>query len=135
MKTRVTVRTLGTVAIDIGGRQIGPSSGRLFALLLYLTSRRGHAISRRVVQEVLFPESSDAQGAHSVRQLVYRLRQIGAPIEADADQLSVPVDQVSVDWWDLLANEAPEKADLERLCHGVYPGYDPDISEGYREWF
>jgi tetratricopeptide (TPR) repeat protein len=45
------------------------------------------------------------------------------------------VDQVSVDWWDLLANEAPEKADLERLCHGVYPGYDPDISEGYREWF
>ncbi|HKW11335.1 MAG TPA: AAA family ATPase, partial [Gemmatimonadaceae bacterium] len=107
----------------------------MFALLLYLASRRGHAISRRVVQELLFPESSDAQGAHSVRQLLYRLRQIGAPIEADADQLWMPVELMSVDWWELLENEAPGQADLERLCHGVYPGYNPDISEGYREWF
>src|SRR5690242_1939452 len=95
---RIVVRTLGVVAIDIGDRRIGPSSGRLFALLLYLASRRGHPTSRRVVQELLFPEATDAQGSHNLRQLLYRLRQIGAPIESDADQIRISAEEFVVDW-------------------------------------
>src|SRR5437868_4689867 len=64
----VCVRTLGVVAIDVGERRIGPSSGRLFALLLYLVFRRGDATSRRVVQELLFPEATDGQAAHHLRR-------------------------------------------------------------------
>src|SRR5215471_7746893 len=97
VNTHIAVRTLGTVAIDIGERRIGPSSGRLFALLLYLASRRGQPIPRRVAQELLFPAAPDGHASHSLRQLLYRLRQIGAPIKADTDQLSVPLEQVSVD--------------------------------------
>src|SRR2546430_15703632 len=90
----VRVRTLSVVAIDVGERRIGPSSGRLFALLLYLVFRRGDATSRRVVPELLFPQATDGQAADSLRQLLYRLRQIGVPIEADADQLSIGVEQI-----------------------------------------
>src|SRR5437868_3563533 len=131
----VCVRTLGVVAIDVGERRIGPSSGRLFALLLYLVFRRGDATSRRVVQELLFPEATDGQAAHSLRQLLYRLRQIGVPIEADADQLSIGVEQISVDCWVFLETGEPSKAELERVVHGLFPGYSPAVSEPFREWF
>src|SRR5437868_12973777 len=98
VRAHISVQTLGSVAIDVGKRRLGPSSGRLFALLLYLSFRRGHATSRRVVQELLFPESEHGQAAHSLRQLLYRLRQIGVPLEADADQLQLRLEDVSVDW-------------------------------------
>src|SRR5437868_11652380 len=73
--------------------------------------------------------------AHSLRQLLYRLRQLAAPIQADADQISMPLELVSVDWWDLLDGRAPAMSDLEQLSHGVFPGYSPDVSDSYREWF
>ena len=133
--TRIVVRALGIVAIDIGERRIGPSSGRLFALLLYLACRRGEATSRRVLQELLFPQSNDGQAAHSLRQLLYRLRQLGAPVEADADQLTIPVERLSVDWLDFLEAAEPSGLDIERLTHGVFPAYDPDVSDPFREWF
>ena len=131
----IFVQTLGIVAIDIGERRIGPSSGRPFAFLLYLASRRGHASARRVIQELLFPEAESGKAAHSVRQLLYRLRQLGAPIEADADQICVPATLVSVDWWNLLDERQLAVAELEQLSHGLFPGYSPDVSESYREWF
>ena len=131
----ISVQTLGIVAIDIGERRIGPSSGRLFAFLLYLASRRGHPSSRRVIRELLYPEAESGQAAHSARQLLYRLRQLGTTIEADADQICVPATLVSVDWWNLLGERPLAVGELEQLSHGLFPGYSPDISESYREWF
>jgi len=125
---------LGSVAIDVGKRRLGPSSGRLFALLLYLASRRGHATSRRVVQELLFPEAN-GHAAHNLRQLLYRLRQLGVPMDTDADQLQVRLEDVSVDWWPLAESGSVDEPELERLAQGVFPGYSPDVSEGFREWF
>jgi DNA-binding SARP family transcriptional activator/tetratricopeptide (TPR) repeat protein len=135
VRTPISVRTIGIVAIDVGERRIGPSSGRLFALLLYLTLRRGHATSRRVVQELLFPRAEDGHASHSLRQLLYRLRQVGVPIEADADQIAVPGEVVSVDWCDLVDSRVVSIADVELLTHGVFPGYSAEVSESYREWF
>src|SRR5919197_3109066 len=133
--THIFVRALGIVAIDVGERRIGPSSGRLFALLLYLACRRGQPTSRRVLQELLFPEANDGQAAHSLRQLLYRLRQLGAPVEADANQLTIPVEQLSVDWWDFLEAGEPNKLDIERVVHGVFPAYSTVVSDPFREWF
>ena len=134
MRGHISVRTLGTVAIEVGKRRLGPSSGRLFALLLYLASRRGHAMSRRVVQELLFPEAN-GHAAHNLRQLLYRLRQLGVPLDTDADQLSVRLEDVSLDWRRLVEMGPVGEADLEQLAQGVFPGYSPDVSDAFREWF
>jgi tetratricopeptide (TPR) repeat protein len=88
-----------------------------------------------VVQELLFPEATDAQGSHNLRQLLYRLRQIGAPIESDADQLSVPLDRLFVDWWEFLNRENADRSELECLSVGLFPGYNPRVSASYQEWF
>ena len=68
-ETHIFVRALGIIAIDVGERRIGPSSGRLFALLLYLACRRGQPTSRRAVQELLFPEATNG---HTLGDLICR---------------------------------------------------------------
>jgi tetratricopeptide (TPR) repeat protein len=135
VRAHIFVRTLGSVAIHVGKRQLGPSSGRIFALLLYLASRRGHPCSRQVAQELLFPSVSDGQAAHSLRQLLYRLRQLGAPVVADSDQLSIRLEDVSVDWWDILSTDHLGTSDFELVSQGLFPGYHPTLSEAFREWF
>lgn len=104
-------------------------------MLLYLASRRGHATSRRIVQELLFPESVNGHAAHNLRQLLYRLRQLGVPMDADADQLRVRLEDVWVDWWQLVESGPIGESELEQLTHGVFPGYCPDVSDAFREWF
>ena len=132
MRAHIFVRTIGSVVIEVGDRRIGPSAGRLFALLLYLTSRRGQPTSRRVVQELLFPDSGEGQASHNLRQLIYRLRQAGVPVESDADQVAIPADGVTIDWLCLLTAHPIDDIELDRLSHGVFPGYSPAVSETYR---
>ena len=135
MAPRISVRTLGRVRIEVGRRTIGPSAGQLLALLLYLTSRRGQATSRRELQELFFPGAEEHQAGHSLRQLLYRLRQLSVPFAADADGVGIAEQDVWVDWVDLLERGELGTPDLEMVAQGLFPGYSPDISEGYREWF
>ena len=103
-------------------------------MLLYLASRRGQATSRRIVQELFFPHSN-GHAAHNLRQLLYRLRQLGVPMDADSDQLCVPLAAVSMDWRQLMDSGAMGEAELEQLAHGVFPGYVPEVSDAFRDWF
>lgn len=135
MSSEIFVHSIGTVAIDLPDRRVGPSAGRPFALLLYLASQRGQPTSRRIVQELLFPASLRARSAHSLRQLLYRVRNLGWPIEADDDQILLTVDRVSIDWVDLLNADTMGDGDLDRLARGLFPGYAPAISEAFRVWF
>ena len=135
VRVQICVRTIGSVAIDVGKRRLGPSSGRLFTLLFYLASRREHLTSRRLVQELLYPKSANGSGSHSLRQLLYRLRQIGVPLETDSDQLSLSEGDVTVDWWLLAEDGEIGPAELELLSRGLFPGYSPTESEAFREWF
>ncbi|HKW47328.1 MAG TPA: hypothetical protein VJN70_07780, partial [Gemmatimonadaceae bacterium] len=123
MSTHIVIRTLGTVTIEIGARRIGPSSGRLFALVLYLASRRGHPVSRRVVQELLFPAAEAARAAHNLRQLLYRLRQLGVPLEADSDQIRLSADWFSIDCYDIAEGRVLMRPELELLAQGLFPGF------------
>jgi len=135
VRVQISVRTVGSVAISVGNRRLGPSSGRLFALLLYLASRRDHVTSRRVAQDLLYPNSGNGKGSHSLRQLLYRLRQIGVPFDTDSDELSLSQSDVTVDWWRFAEDGEMGAADLEQLSHGLFPGYTPKESEVFREWF
>ena len=47
----------------------------------------------------------------------------------------MPLEYVLVDWWELLDNGGASKLKLKSLAQGLFPGYNGDISEAYREWF
>jgi DNA-binding SARP family transcriptional activator/tetratricopeptide (TPR) repeat protein len=135
VRAQIFVRTVGSAAIEIGRRRVGPSSGRLYGLLLYLTSRRGQASSRQVLQELLFPEANPGQSSHSLRQLLYRLRQLDVPLEADADQVVIPSELIAIDWQEIVESAAISRVACEQLAHGIFPGYSPNLGHSFREWF
>ena len=67
-----------------------PSATQLFALLLYLALERGRAISRAELGAVLFAEEHPPTAAHNLRQLLYRVRRMGIPMESESLSVSLP---------------------------------------------
>lgn len=130
----VHLHTLGAAAIQIGRTRLGPSSARAFSALLFLAVERGRRISRNTLHSLLFPDSPDPNGLHSVRQLLYKLRQVGAPLEGDADSVILPEGAVLDDYSSLIEGHDLTEAELDRLAGGFLPGYSPDFSEAYTEW-
>ena len=127
------LHTLGDALITVGEKEIRPTAPLVFAALLYLGMERGHRVPRAALQELLFPKSDERSGAHSLRQLLYKLRQLGAPIEADGT--AVVVDDVSIDvseWKSEDVHADPEF--VRRISLGLLPGYQPAISPGFERW-
>jgi len=89
----IFVHTLGTASIDVGSCSITPTSPRKFALLLYLAAERGRRIPRSILQDLIFPDQAERNARHSLRELVYQLRQVGVEIDPrpDAVELITPV--------------------------------------------
>ena len=85
----IELHTLGDAVIRIGKREIRPTSPAVFAALLYLGVERGRRVPRTALQELLFPETDERSGAHSLRQLLYKLRQLGVEVESTPTSLAL----------------------------------------------
>src|SRR5262245_26955856 len=125
----IQLHTLGDARIVVGGREVRPSSPVVFAALLYLSIDRGRRVPRPALQEMLFPESDERSGAHSLRQLLYKLRQLGAPIDADDTTVSIAVESVH----DPLA-VGDVSIPVDSLAAGYLPGYSKPVSEAFSHW-
>jgi DNA-binding SARP family transcriptional activator/tetratricopeptide (TPR) repeat protein len=127
----IYLHTLGDALITVGEKEIRPTSPLVFAALLYLAMERGRRVPRTALQELLFPKQDERSGAHSLRQLLYKLRQLGAPVDADASSVSVKPDDVRLDSASerVLANGHLSSGSLAFL-----PEYSPKLSEGFGEW-
>ena len=93
----IYLHTLGDAMIKVGEKEIRPTAPLVFAALLYLCVERGRRVPRAALQELLFPNSDERSGAHSLRQLLYKLRQLGVPVRADSSSASIPRDLVAED--------------------------------------
>ncbi len=129
----IELNTLGDATIRIGQREIRPTSPAVFAALLYLGVERGRKVPRTALQELLFPATDERSGAHSLRQLLYKLRQLGASIQAEGDVVWLAAEDVSDDY------SAPVHADGNGTSdgHSTGPflyGYAPRLSPAFNEW-
>ncbi len=130
----IHLHTLGDALIRVGDREIRPTSPMVFAALLYLGLERGQRVPRSALQELLFPDADERSGAHSLRQLLYKLRQLGAPIDADAGSVSVRREDVHHDAAAEVAVATGNLGGLERYAHGLLPDYAPAVSPEYDAW-
>ncbi len=92
---RVTLHTLGEcrVAVQRDGRTttLTPASDRLFTLALLLAAEPGRPLPRARAAAWLWPDVPRADALHALRQLVYRLRRLGAPVDGgDAHLVLAP---------------------------------------------
>ncbi len=94
----IRVRTLGEATIEIGPTRVGPNSSVLFGLLLFLASHEGKAVPRARLREVFWPNRPESNAWHSLRQLVFRIRQLGLPLEATASEIRLGRSLVDADF-------------------------------------
>src|SRR5687767_5392073 len=125
------LHTLGDSLIKVGEKEIRPTSPLVFAALLYLGMERGRRVPRAALQELLFPESDERSGTHSLRQLLYKLRQLGVRPEADSVAVWLPAELVKADF-----DQSLDELDRDltrRISLGIVPGFVAP-SEQYATW-
>lgn len=125
----IQLRTLGDTAIVIGDKELRPTSPKLFGAVLYLAMEAGRRVPRTELQELLFGESADKDRAHSLRQILYRARQFGAPLQVDDAWVCLPADAVANP-----LSRTPLAEPVERLALGFLPGYAPRENDAFSRW-
>lgn len=130
----IFLHTLGVVAIRVGARRVLPTATRAFASLIYLGLERGRPVPRSELQELLFPDQGERTAAHNLRQLLYRVRGLGAPVEADEHELALAAGDVADDFSGFCRGVAIEAEVAKAVAGGVLPGYTPTFSRPFGQW-
>jgi DNA-binding SARP family transcriptional activator len=135
------LRTLGESTIEIDGVRIGPESSMLFGILIYLAIERGRPTSRARLKEMFWPDVSEANARHSLRQLVYRIRGLGLPLMATTSDISLSATLVEADFDVFTSPTERSRADeldnrqANLTAVDVFlQGYAPTFSETFRVW-
>jgi len=116
--------------------RILPTSERLFSFALHLCVRAGEPVARGDLIEMFWPASDEMRGRHSLRQMLYRLRELGFAPDEDGELLSLDPRRVRCDLTEALRAEWIAEADAETIsavCDAL-PELMPRISEAYGEW-
>lgn len=132
----IRLRVLGASEIRCGRRLVTPATEVVFALGFYLCARAGERLAREDVSEVFWGEGRESQGRHSLRQMLYRLRQKGLELDEDGEELYLDPTRVDSDLATALGDGWPEAATAaEAEAAGLLaPGFTRPISERFQEW-
>ena len=123
--------------IEVGRRSYPLGPERAFALMLYLASPSVQRAERVALEHLLWPqEPSDRARAHSLRQLVYRLRRDGVPLQVSGRTIGLDPSGV---WHDVSVFDdqlVPGLAlrEIPRLGSVWMERLAPTWSVPYREW-
>src|SRR2546423_12154217 len=131
----VRLRIVGECIIEVGDRLLSPDAPHLFALMLFLCGERGRVVPKSELIDLLFPEEKDSGAtSHNLRQLLYRLRQLRAPLVGnkhgvllDPSAIKSTVDEIT------LTTFAERSAHANRRWT-ILPHYEPPQSTRMAEW-
>ena len=131
--SQLRLRILGESVIELGGTKVEPTATHLFSLLLYLGVERCRQVPRSELCSLLFPDRPEEEASHNLRQLIYRSRKLGVPLQCSAATILLPSDAVLDD---LAAVLAAGQLDRDRIAPGrleVLPHYCPP-TEPFSTW-
>src|SRR4029079_693997 len=94
----IRLRALGQCLIEVDGHPVTPESDVLFALLLFLSSSGGQTIARSDLLDLLWPDSTSASARHRLRQALYQLKKLGAPLDRADSVIAVREAEVECDY-------------------------------------
>ena len=138
--TPASLRLLGPFRLLVDGCEIVGLPRKALALLAYLALLPGRRVSREVLADLLWTDSSHEQARHSLRQLLVVLRRTpaGALVSSDGDKVWVDAGAVLVDA--LLVEAELEEGSAEALeraascVSGALLEDLPSVSPGFEEW-
>jgi len=130
------LKSLGQTLIEADDARLTPAAEAVFATALYLILEAGRRVEREELTRMLWPGVSEAQAQHGLRQVLYRLKSLGATIKADRSVLILSPRFCTTDFAPLLEPKTP--ASLVALADGIggpfLPGYRPELSEEFTTW-
>ena len=132
----IKVRSIGAAEVQIGRRRITRSTEVVLAVAVYLCVRAGDRIARDEVVEIFWPDTELTKGRHSLRQILYRLRQKGFVLDEDGGELYLDPARVDCDARDALREAWPESAEPSMIEDSgeFLPGFAREISVRFRGW-
>jgi len=133
----IQVRTLGESEIRIGRKRITPNTEMVFAIALYLCLRAGERVTRDEVVQTFWETADEEKGRHSLRQMLYRLRQRGFVLDEETEELYLDPARLDCDLATVLHEDWPETAtaaDVE-LAGAATPLITRRIGEHFQEWY
>src|SRR6478672_11413161 len=111
------LKSLGQTLIEVDDARLTPAAETVFAIALYLIIEAGRPIGRDELTRLFWPGVSESQAQHGLRQVLYRLKTLGATITASRSALILSPRDCSTDFGALLAPQSPES--LEALASNV----------------
>jgi DNA-binding SARP family transcriptional activator/tetratricopeptide (TPR) repeat protein len=130
------LKSLGQTLIEVDDARLTPAAETVFATALYLIIETGRPIGRDELTRLFWPGVSETQAQHGLRQVLYRLKTLGATIKADRAALILAPRFCATDFAPLLAPQSP--AELELLASNIggsfLPGYRPQLSDEFGSW-
>ena len=130
------LKSLGQTVIEANEARVTPAAETIFATTLYLIMEAGRPVGRDEITQLVWPGVSEAQAQHGLRQVLYKLKTLGATIKADRSSLILAPRFCSTDFAELLVPQS--NSVLEALAKNVggsfLPGYRPELSEQFATW-
>jgi DNA-binding SARP family transcriptional activator/tetratricopeptide (TPR) repeat protein len=108
----------------------------VFALAFYLCVRAGERLTRDEVVEVFWGTADVTKGRHSLRQMLYKLRQRGFALDEDGEELYLDPDRLVSDVSDALLESWSDDASVASLESSLdlVPALTKGVSSRFHEW-
>lgn len=130
----IKLKAIAECSIRLEKGHLDGSSEILFGILAHLIVERGRSVPRSTLAEYFWWNSEPREAAHCLRQSVYKLRQMGAPIETTREhyllgERAALTDFDCADERTLALSPLPPEEAV-----AVFPGYAPDASAPFLTW-
>ena len=130
----IKLKAIAECSIRLEKGHLDGSSEILFGILAHLIVERGRSVPRSTLAEYFWWNSEPREAGHCLRQSVYKLRQMGAPIETTREhyllgERAALADFDCADERTLALSPLPPEEAV-----AVFPGYAPDASAPFLTW-
>jgi DNA-binding SARP family transcriptional activator len=106
----IRVHTMGQSLIEVQRSSLRPDAEVLFGTLLILCAERGRRVERETILTMLWPREKVQKRRHNLRQVLYKLRQLGVDAGGAAETLSIARSAVWLDYEDMDSASGGEAA-------------------------
>jgi len=131
----IRLRALGQCLIEVDGHPVTPEADVLFALLLVLSSSAGQTVARSDLLDLLWPESTPSSARHRLRQALYQLKKLGAPLDTPDSVVAVREAEVECDYVTYSrSRQAVVRSAYDATRLDYLPHYAPTFSPRFARW-
>jgi DNA-binding SARP family transcriptional activator len=132
--TQIRLRIVGENVIEVGNKRLTPTSPQLFALVLFLAIEHQRDVPRAELLELLYPDDSRLEFSHRLRQSLYKLKSMGAPLDFGDGTVRADGAKVINDVARLLSDGWEHRKERLLRSFEVLPHYRPPSCAPLIEW-